>query len=169
MDTIVMGNLCKDPILHQALRTGRPVAKFTVASHPRRWDGAAWVERPPVFHDVVCYGELAENVTNSLRTGMAVVAVGEWTDNSYTDELGHRRIRIVLEAKLVGPNLRWATADVRKTERRPKPDQSPLALATAQASATTVSASPPARAKPVISATEPAGAKPPEPIPVGTG
>lgn len=147
MDTTLAGNLCKDPTLHQALRTGRPVARFTIASNPRRWDGSTWVERPPVFHDVVCFGELAENVTNTLRTGMNVVVVGEWADNSYTDELGHRRIRIVLEAKLVGPNLRWATAVVSRTERRPKPNQPALALVAAPAAAI----------------------EPAEPVPVGSG
>lgn len=147
MDTMVTGNLCKDPTLHQALRTGRPVARFKIATNPRRWDGSGWVERPPVFHDVVCFGELAENVTNSLRTGMNVFVVGEWMDDSYTDELGHRRIRIVLEAKLVGPNLRWATAEVRRTERRTKADQPTVALAGTSAQAT----------------------QPAEPVPVGTG
>lgn len=119
MDNVVLGHLCKDPILHQPRRSGQPVARLTVAVNVRRWAGDSFVDRPPVFHRVVCFGSLAENVANSLRKGMEVLAVGEWVDDSYSDELGHRRIQVALEAKSMGPSLRRATALVHKVERRP--------------------------------------------------
>ncbi|HEY0805698.1 MAG TPA: single-stranded DNA-binding protein [Pseudonocardiaceae bacterium] len=122
MDTVVIGNLCQDPILRQTRREGRPLARFTVAVNSRRRVGPDLVERPPVFHRVVCFGQLAENVTNSLRKGMEVVAIGEWADDSYSDEQGQRRVQITMEAKTVGPTLRWATAQVNRLERRPETD-----------------------------------------------
>jgi single stranded DNA-binding protein len=125
MDNVVLGHLCKEPILHQPRRTGSPVARLRVAVNPRRWDGTGYVDRPPVFHDVVCFGRLAENVCNSLRNGMEVLAVGEWVDNSYRDESGQHRVRITLEARSVGPALRSATAVVHRLER--KPEMSPPA------------------------------------------
>jgi single-strand DNA-binding protein len=118
MDNVVVGHLCQDPILRQPRRGSRPVARFTVAVNVWRRVGETFVERPPVFHRVVCFGPMAENVTNTLRKGMEVVAVGEWVDDSYSDEVGQRRVQVAMEAKAVGPGLRWATASVRKTERK---------------------------------------------------
>jgi single-strand DNA-binding protein len=122
MYTVVVGNLCQDPILRQPFRGGQPYAKFTVATNARRRVGDEYVDRPPVFHRVICFGQLAENVSNSLRKGMEVLAVGDWADDSYTDEQGQRRVQIVMEARTLGPTLRWVTAEVNRTERRPDND-----------------------------------------------
>ncbi|HEX4721634.1 MAG TPA: single-stranded DNA-binding protein [Pseudonocardiaceae bacterium] len=128
MDNVVVGNLCQDPILRQARRGGLPLASFTVAVHNWRRVGQEFVERPPVFHRVVCFGQLAENVTNSLRKGMEVVAVGEWADDSFSDEQGQRRVQISMEARTVGPTLRRATAQVNRSERRPEAGQPTLPM-----------------------------------------
>lgn len=125
MDNVVVGNLCQDPVLRQLRRGGRPLARFTVAVHGWRRVGDAFVEKPPVFHRVVCFGALAENVMNSLRKGMEVVAAGEWVDDSYSDEQGQRRVQVALEARAIGPTLRFATAVVSKVDRRPEPALSP--------------------------------------------
>lgn len=118
MENTVVGNLCQDPILRQTHRGAQPSAMFTVAVNKYRRVGSEVVQRTPVFHRVMCYGPLAENVANSLRKGMEVLAVGEWVDNSYTDEQGQRRVYIAMEAKSVGPGLRWATAQVQKVDRK---------------------------------------------------
>jgi single-strand DNA-binding protein len=117
VDNVVMGNVCQDPILRQPRRGDRPVVTFTVAVNPRRRVGEAFIELPAVFHRVVCFGLMAENVNNTLRKGMEVVAVGEWVDDSYSDEQGQRRVQVALQARNVGPALRWATADVHKVTR----------------------------------------------------
>jgi single stranded DNA-binding protein len=122
MDNVVVGRLCQDPILRQARRGGRPTARFTVAVNIWRRVEQDFVERPPVFHRVVCFGQLAENVSNSLRKGMEVLAVGEWVDDSYSDEQGQRRVQVAMEARAVGPTLRKATAQIQRTERRTDTD-----------------------------------------------
>jgi len=119
MNSVVVGNLCQDPILRQSFRGGQPSAKFTVAVNSWRRVDNEYVPRPTVFHRVVCFGQLAENVSNSLRKGMEVLAVGDWADDTYTDEQGQRRVQIVMEARALGPALRWATAEVTRTQRRP--------------------------------------------------
>jgi single-strand DNA-binding protein len=126
MDNVVVGHLCQDPILRQPRRGARPVARFTVAVNSWRRVGEAFIERPPVFHRVVCFGPMAENVTNSLRKGMEVLAVGEWVDDSYSDEQGQRRVQVAMEARAVGPALRRATALVRKADRRANSEETPL-------------------------------------------
>jgi single-strand DNA-binding protein len=122
MDNVVVGHLCQDPILRQPRRGGRPVARFTIAVNVWRRVGEAFEQRPPVFHRVVCFGPMAENVSNSLRKGMEVLAVGEWVDDSYSDEQGQRRVQTAMEARAVGPVLRRATALVHKVDRRAEGD-----------------------------------------------
>jgi single-strand DNA-binding protein len=121
MDSVLVGNLCQDPILRQPFRGSRPYAKFTVAVNTQRRVGDEYVDRPTVFHRVVCFGQLAENVSNSLRKGMEVLAVGDWADDSYSDDQGKRHVHVVMEARTLGPTLRWATAQVNRAERRSDP------------------------------------------------
>jgi single stranded DNA-binding protein len=135
MDNVVFGNLCQDPILRQPRRGGRPMARFTVAVNVWRRDERGFVERPPVFHRVICFGQLAENVSNSLRKGMEVLAVGEWVDDSYSDEQGQRRVHVAMEARAIGPTLRRATAQVHKTERRTDTDLTAVDLDAEQSTA----------------------------------
>lgn len=114
MHTMVIGNLCGDPVFRQTRREGRPMARFVVAQNRRRRVGEEFVDGTPVFHRVICYGGLAENVSNTLRKGMEVLAAGEWVDDSYNDDQGERRTQIALEARTIGPGLRWAVAEVTK-------------------------------------------------------
>jgi single-strand DNA-binding protein len=113
----VIGNICADPTLRMTRKNGRAMARFKVAVNQRRRFGEETVDRPPVFHRVTCFGPLAENVSNSLRKGMEVLAVGEWVDDSYEDENGQKHTHVALEAKAIGAGLRWATAAVTKVER----------------------------------------------------
>lgn len=114
---MVVGNLCGDPVFRQTRRGGRPMARFVVAVNRRRRSNDDFVDFPPVFHRIVCFGGLAENVNNSLRKGMEVLVVGEWVDDSYSDEQGQKRWQIALEARTIGAGLRWATASVAKVAR----------------------------------------------------
>lgn len=132
MDNIVVGNLCGDPVFRQTKRGGRPMARFVVAVNRRRRSNDEFVDFPPVFHRIVCFGGLAENVNNSLRKGMEVLVVGEWVDDSYSDEQGQKRSQIALEARTIGAGLRWATASVAKVARTTtgspagSPNQAPI-------------------------------------------
>jgi len=131
MDNVVLGNLCQDPMLWTTTKSGRAVARFTVAVNRRRRVGEEVVERPAVFHRVVCFGALAEHVAGSLRRGMEVLAAGEWVDDSYSDENGRRRAQVTLAARTVGPSLRWATAVVTKVNRDADAAMRPAAVSVA--------------------------------------
>jgi single-strand DNA-binding protein len=124
----VIGNICADPTLRMTRKSSRAMARFTIAVNHRRKVGEdEFVDRPAVFHRIICFGTLAENVSNSLRKGMEVVAVGGWIDDSYEDERGQKHTHVAMEARAVGASLRWATASITKVERQarviPLPDQ----------------------------------------------
>ena len=70
------------------------------------------------FFDVVCWREMAENVSESLTKGARVLVTGRLEQRSWDSPDGDRRSKIEIVADEIGPSLRWATAEVRKNDRR---------------------------------------------------
>jgi single-strand DNA-binding protein len=125
-EVTVHGNVTADPVTHHNPTTGRVVVTFGLAVNSRRFnrERGEWVDRPTVFHHIVCFGvDLARNVAGTLRRGMTVTVTGQFADDSYQREDDGRRVsRIRLEAADVAVSLRWATAEV---TRQPRPDGQP--------------------------------------------
>ncbi|MHA6780700.1 single-stranded DNA-binding protein [Pseudonocardia saturnea] len=114
----VHGNLTGKPELRRS-RSGVPVATFTIAANRRRLNRQTgnWVDLPAVFHRVVCFNALAENVAASLDKGTPVAVTGEFTDDSYKREDGTSIRRIQIEAADVAASLRYATATLTRNQR----------------------------------------------------
>jgi single-strand DNA-binding protein len=115
----LVGNLTRDPELRYT-PGGMPVATFGLAVNLRRQNRQTneWEDRPSFF-DIVCYGSLGENVSESLQRGSRVMVVGRLEQRSWETQDGDKRSKIEVIADEVGPSLRWATADVTKNDRRP--------------------------------------------------
>lgn len=114
----LIGNITRDPEL-RFTPSGAAVANFGLAVN-RRWRNQQtneW-EEATSFFDVVCWRELAENVTESLTKGARVIVTGRLDQRSWETQEGERRSKVEVVADEVGPSLRWATAQVTKTERR---------------------------------------------------
>jgi len=71
---------------------------------------------------VICWRELAENVSESLKRGARVIVTGRLEQRTWEQE-GNKRSVVEIIADEVAPSLRWATAKVEKTERRSGGDQ----------------------------------------------
>ena len=119
------GNVGKNPEINYGKNNGIAVVNFSIAINSRRFDRAKgqWVTRPTVWKDVVCFGEFAENVYDSIAKGMAVSVTGEEVDDSYTKESyepGGEDIvirRHKIEARDIAVSLRAQRAKVTKVER----------------------------------------------------
>jgi single-strand DNA-binding protein len=114
----LIGNLTRDPEL-RFIPSGAAVTNFGLAVN-RRWRNQQtneWEEEVSFF-DVVCWRELAENVAESLTKGTRVMVSGRLQTRSWETDTGEKRTKVEVLADEVGPSLRWATAEVRKTERR---------------------------------------------------
>jgi single-strand DNA-binding protein len=61
---------------------------------------------------------LAENVALTLSKGMRVVVTGRLEQRTWETEDGDHRSKVEITADEIGPSLRFATADVKRTERR---------------------------------------------------
>jgi single-strand DNA-binding protein len=115
----LVGNLTRDPELRYT-PGGMPVATFGLAVNLRRQNRQTqeWEDRASFF-DIVCYGSLGENVSETLGRGTRVMVVGRLEQRSWETQEGDKRSKVEVIADEVGPSLRWATADVTKNDRRP--------------------------------------------------
>ena len=114
----IVGNVTRDPEL-RFTPSGAANARMGVAVSRRWMDKASneWQEQTSFF-DVICWRELAENVSQSIKKGARIMVTGRLEQRSYDDKEGNKRYVVEIIADEVGPSLRWATATVERTERR---------------------------------------------------
>lgn len=114
----LVGNVTRDPEI-RFTPTGQAVATFGLAVN-RRWQNRQtqeW-EEAVSFFDIVCWGQLGENVAESVARGTRVIVTGRLEQRSWENQDGERRSKVEVIADEVGPSLRWATATVVKNERQ---------------------------------------------------
>ncbi|MEA2686018.1 MAG: single-strand DNA-binding protein, partial [Actinomycetota bacterium] len=114
----LVGNITRDPEL-RFTPSGQATASFGLAVN-RVWNDRQTNERKEAvsFFDVVCWREMAENVSESLSKGARVLVTGRLEQRSWDSPDGDRRSKIEIVADEIGPSLRWATAEIRKNDRR---------------------------------------------------
>jgi single-strand DNA-binding protein len=114
----IVGNVTRDPEMRYT-PSGVAKASFGVAVS-RRWQNRTtheWEEQTSFFN-VVCWREMAENVCESIGKGARIVVTGRLEQRSWETENGDKRSVVEVVADDVGPSLRWATAEVKRNERR---------------------------------------------------
>jgi len=114
----LIGNITRDPELRYTAG-GQAIATFGIAVN-RRWQNRqsqAW-EESTSFFDVVCWGDLGTNVSDSLGKGDRVIVSGRLEQRSWETQDGEKRSKIEVVADEVGPSVRWAVARPEKTDRR---------------------------------------------------
>jgi single-strand DNA-binding protein len=121
----VVGNITRDPEL-RFTASGQATASFGLAVN-RVWNDRQTNERKEAvsFFDVVCWREMAENASESLSKGARVLVTGRLEQRSWETPEGEKRSKIEIVADEVGPSLRWATAEIRKNDRRGPGDGGP--------------------------------------------
>lgn len=114
----LVGNITRDPEL-RFTPGGMAVAQFGLAVNRRRQDRQTneWKEETSFF-EVVTYGTLAENASESLTRGARVLVQGRLEQRTWETQEGDKRSKIEVIADEVGPSLRWATCEITKNERR---------------------------------------------------
>jgi single-strand DNA-binding protein len=114
----VVGNLADDPELRYT-PAGVAVANVRVAVNQRFFnkDTNAWDERLDGFFTCNVWRDHAENVAESLKKGTRVLVTGRLRSRSYEDKDGQTRWVTEIEADEICPSLRWATAQVTRSNR----------------------------------------------------
>lgn len=138
----ITGNLTKDPEL-RFTQSGTAVADFSIAVTPRTYDRNTneWRDGNPQFYRCSVWRNAAENVAETLRKGMRVIATGRVSLRSYENRDGQQRSELSLQVDEVGPSLRYARAQVEKasagnTQAAPQYQQRPQATRNAPAGGT---------------------------------
>jgi single-strand DNA-binding protein len=112
------GRVVADPELRFSAK-GQPVAKFAVVTSRRVRDSQTgeWSDADTSFWDCVAFGQLAENIAESLGKGTAVLVSGRAAQEEWETKDGQKRRSIKVTADEVAPSLRFATAKVSKVAR----------------------------------------------------
>jgi len=112
----LVGNLTAAPEL-RFTPSGAAVASFTVASTPRTFDRQTneWRDSEAMFLNCSVWRQPAENAAQSLTKGMRVIVQGRLRARSYDDRDGNRRTVFEVQVDEIGPSLRYATAQVART------------------------------------------------------
>lgn len=114
----LVGNVTRDPELRY-IPSGAAKVVFGLAVN-RRWQNRTtqeWEEQVSFFN-VVAWREMAENVAESIAKGSRVVVTGRLEQRSYETENGEKRTVVEIIADDIGPSLRWAKAQITRTERK---------------------------------------------------
>lgn len=111
----IVGNATRDPEL-RFTTGGRAVASFGVAVNRRWQQNGEWQEQVSFFN-VVAWADLGENLATSITKGARVIVHGRLDQRSWETDEGEKRTVWELVATEAGPSLRWATAQIERTER----------------------------------------------------
>src|SRR4051812_17411383 len=114
----IVGNLTRAPEIRYT-SSGQANARLGIAVS-RRWQNRQtneWEERTSFFN-VVVWRDMAENISDTLTKGTRVIVNGRLEQRSWETEQGDKRSVVEIVADEIGPSLRWATAEVKRSERR---------------------------------------------------
>ena len=112
----LVGNITRDPEL-RFTPSGQATASFGIAVNRRYQVNNEWQEQTSFF-DVVAWAQLGENAAASLAKGARVIVNGRLEQRSWETQDGEKRSKVEIIADEIGPSLRWATAEVKKNDRR---------------------------------------------------
>ena len=96
--------------------SGRAVANVGLAVN-RRWQKDGQWQEAVSFFNIVVWGDMAESCAASCPKGTRMMVIGRLEQRSWETPEGEKRSVVEVVADEAGPSLRWATAQVERTER----------------------------------------------------
>jgi len=111
----LVGNLTRDPEL-RFTQGGKGIASFGLAVNRRYQVNGEWQEKVSFFN-VVAWDQLGENAAASLTKGTRIIVSGRLEQREYETQQGEKRNVVEIVADEIGPSLRWARAEIERTQR----------------------------------------------------
>ena len=98
----IIGNLTRDPEL-KSTQNGQSVCTLGVATNRRWTDSSSQKHEEPEYHNIVCWGKLAEICAEYLKKGTKVFFSGRLKTRTWEDDAGtkHYRTEIVAEDMII--------------------------------------------------------------------
>lgn len=98
--------------------SGNAWLKMNVAvSSRKKGKDNAWSDGPTTWLKVKAFGQVAENIAESLQKGDRVVVSGKFETQEWQTREGEDRKDLVVTADLVGVSLRFVPVVVQRNER----------------------------------------------------
>lgn len=100
----VLGNVTRDPEM-RSLPSGQQVASFGIATNRFYTDQGGQKKQDVEFHNVVCFGKLADITQRFLTKGSLVLIEGRLKTSNWQDQSGTKKYKteIIAEALQLGP------------------------------------------------------------------
>lgn len=113
----IIGNLTRDADLRYAT-TGDAIVQIQIAHTPRIQKNGQWTDGETTFLWATAWREMAEHIAETLHKGDRVIATGKLETERWADKAtGELRETVKLRIEGIGPDLRFATATVKKASR----------------------------------------------------
>ncbi len=119
----IVGTLGGDPELRYTT-SGHAVCSFSLAWSPRKKTETGWADGETSWFRCSVWREHAENAAASLAKGMRVVVTGQVHVREWEDRDGGKRTSVEIQVDEVSPSLRWAQAQIERTEREKPTNES---------------------------------------------
>lgn len=104
----IVGRVGREPDLRFS-NSGMALCRFSVAVSRRKKDGNDWTE-VTTWHDLTCFGDLAEHAAESIKTGDEIIAEGYVEEpRSYEKKDGSVGVSLPFVANALGVSLRWSS------------------------------------------------------------
>ncbi len=98
---ILVGRLGKDPEMRY-IPSGKAITSFSLATDHSYKKGEEWINETD-WHNVECWGDLAERMNARLKKGSLVAVEGEIRYESWTGEDGVKKYKTKIVADTVKP------------------------------------------------------------------
>jgi len=100
----VLGNVTRDPEV-RSLPSGQQVTSFSIATNRFYTSGTGEKKQEAEFHNIVCFGKLADISSRYLNKGSLVLIEGRIKTRNWTNSQGIKQYRteIIAESLQLGP------------------------------------------------------------------
>jgi single-strand DNA-binding protein len=120
----ITGTMVRDPELRY-IPSGTALATIGVAVNERKKNDQTgkWEDGDTSFFDITVWGQMAENVAESLAKGDRIVVSGDMKIDYWETDSGEKRSKMKVTANSIGPDLRFATSVTNKVRRESADDR----------------------------------------------
>ena len=100
----ILGNVTRDPEV-RSLPSGQQVANFGMATNRFYTDASGQKQQEAEFHNVVCFGKLADISSRYLTKGSLVLIEGRIKTRNWTNNQGAKQYKteVIAESMQLGP------------------------------------------------------------------
>jgi len=122
----VLGNVTREPEL-RSLPSGQQVTNFGVATNRFYTDSSGAKKQNTEFHNIVCFGKLADISARYLHKGSLVLVEGRIQTRNWTNQQGQKQYKteIVADSLQLGPKGMTGGSGSSNYSRQSEPTKEP--------------------------------------------